>query len=386
MKKIILAGLLWAGLHATLFAQDSTEVFEKVSSIAEALTLAKKENKLLFIDCYFQGCSPCAKMDKEVYPNSTVVPALEKDFVSVKVDVFKDQWGKSLPVQYALHGFPALLVLDKEGRLISRESGYKDPGQFLQLLAESKTKVRKQHLLTGFGTLGTPDLPAYYKEGAAERKVDGVEAAKFIHDQKDWLEDKAGFAILTSQKLAKEVEDFLLKNYGAYVAKYGQELVSERIQSILVYRMQNAVGRKRDEQGFQQFLQQYKGYFPDQVWKGYLQVLASGYYIDVVKDTTAYLQFMTMHPVIYHYYFNSFFAMMCLQKNDSQENCKLMAKWAAAVVNVETSLEIIQATADVHKRAGDMEGYRKYINLCLEKIAKYKLNNKNYYEKLLAAK
>jgi hypothetical protein len=36
-----------------------------------------------------------------------------------------------------------------------------------------------------------------------------VEASKFIRAQKDWLEDKTGFAILTSQNLDKDVEDFL---------------------------------------------------------------------------------------------------------------------------------------------------------------------------------
>jgi thioredoxin-related protein len=117
MKKIIFTGLLLAGLHSLLMAQDSTSVFKKVSSLKEALATAKKEHKMLFVDCYFQGCGPCAQMDREVFPNSTVRPALEKDFIPVKVDVYKNKWGDSIAMQYAVSGFPSLLVLNEDGKV-----------------------------------------------------------------------------------------------------------------------------------------------------------------------------------------------------------------------------------------------------------------------------
>jgi hypothetical protein len=150
--------------------------------------------------------------------------------------------------------------------------------------------------------------------------------------------------------------------------------------------MTSRVHRQKNEPAFQQFLKEYEGYFPKPYWKNCLQTLATAYYADIAKGYHRLFAIYECKPgylpvlLLVH-----FFGSMVMQKNDTPENCKLMAQWADGAVNVETSLELIQTAANVHKRAGNMEGYRKYIRLCLEKIDKYNMNGKEYYEKLLTA-
>lgn len=41
------------------------------------LKKAKAENKIIFVDCYFEGCMPCKQMDLKVYPDKNVGDALK---------------------------------------------------------------------------------------------------------------------------------------------------------------------------------------------------------------------------------------------------------------------------------------------------------------------
>jgi thiol-disulfide isomerase/thioredoxin len=48
---------------------------------------AKKENKYIFVDCYATWCKPCKEMDVKVYTVDSVGEFLNKEFISVKVQM-----------------------------------------------------------------------------------------------------------------------------------------------------------------------------------------------------------------------------------------------------------------------------------------------------------
>lgn len=72
----------------------------------EALKEAEKQKKLIFVDLYFEGCMPCDKMAKEVFPSAAVAKELNENFIAFKSDVFKEQDGALLSRKYAAMGFP----------------------------------------------------------------------------------------------------------------------------------------------------------------------------------------------------------------------------------------------------------------------------------------
>jgi protein disulfide-isomerase len=103
---------------------------------ADAVALAKKENKPLLVD--FTGsdwCGWCIKLDKEVFDTPHFKEWAAKKVVLVKLDyprrkaqpdAIKEQNQKILK-QYKIRGFPTILFLDAEGKVLGR-SGYKDGG------------------------------------------------------------------------------------------------------------------------------------------------------------------------------------------------------------------------------------------------------------------
>ena len=64
MKKL-LGVVLGVFLCCNVFAQGIE--FEK-GTFAEVLAKARKENKMVFMDCYTTWCGPCKKLEKAVFP------------------------------------------------------------------------------------------------------------------------------------------------------------------------------------------------------------------------------------------------------------------------------------------------------------------------------
>ncbi len=163
MKKIIslVVFIVWL-LSAA--AQETNETLQHTVSWEAALQKAKQEKKLLFVDCYFTGCIPCAQMDKDVFPNPLVSKELAESFVAIKVDVFKEKLGDTINMKYGVSGFPTFLILDGSGRLLSMFSGYQDPSLLMKQLTEAKQKQKSNEFLSGFSANIAMNYPVFYQK------------------------------------------------------------------------------------------------------------------------------------------------------------------------------------------------------------------------------
>ena len=95
MKKITLAILL-CGFGMSLFGQG---ILFREGSWKEMLALAKKENKLVFVDNYTSWCGPCKKMLKEVFSRKDIGEYMNTRFVNYKQDMEQEE-GKELAGKY----------------------------------------------------------------------------------------------------------------------------------------------------------------------------------------------------------------------------------------------------------------------------------------------
>jgi thiol-disulfide isomerase/thioredoxin len=131
LRRLLLAGVAAVVLSASARAAEWTEDF------AAALTRAKKENKLLLLD--FTGsdwCSWCKKTDEEVLTTPKFLSFADKKLILVKVDFpRKRQLSPDLRLQngdlkakYAIQGYPTLIVLDPQERIVVRQDGYDEGG------------------------------------------------------------------------------------------------------------------------------------------------------------------------------------------------------------------------------------------------------------------
>jgi len=98
-----------------------------------ALATAAKENKKVLLD--FTGsdwCGWCIKLKKETFDQPAFKEYADKNLVLVEIDFPQ---GKSqnpevkkqndaLQQQYQVQGFPTLVLLDPQGKIIKQKSGY----------------------------------------------------------------------------------------------------------------------------------------------------------------------------------------------------------------------------------------------------------------------
>ena len=126
MKKISLILLLF--FSAITFGQGMK--FEENKSFKELLAIAKKENKLLFVDAFTTWCGPCKLMTKNVFPEPTVGEFYNANFINSKIDMEKGE-GIDIAKKYNVRAYPTYLFLNGDGELIHRVTSYFPAPEFI---------------------------------------------------------------------------------------------------------------------------------------------------------------------------------------------------------------------------------------------------------------
>ncbi|MDE5424380.1 thioredoxin domain-containing protein [Ancylomarina sp. DW003] len=133
MEKIILS-LVALFTFTGIFSQGIE--FEH-GSLEEALAKAKKENKIVFMDCYTTWCGLCKHLAKNIFTQKEVGDFFNKNFVNEKMDM-ESEAGKPLMAKYNVSAFPTLLWLDADGNMQYKKVGAADAKA---LIATGKTVV-----------------------------------------------------------------------------------------------------------------------------------------------------------------------------------------------------------------------------------------------------
>lgn len=160
--------------------QTKRGVFFENLSFKEALKLAKKTNKLLFVDAYTSWCGPCKKMDKEVFPQEKVGDYFNSKFINVKYDMEKGE-GIQIAKRYGVVAYPTYLLIRPDGVLQYSISGFKSSDD---LIAEVKkgtnvaNSVNVQRMKYEAGNRTKPFLNRYAKLLFEKGHPDAYKASK----------------------------------------------------------------------------------------------------------------------------------------------------------------------------------------------------------------
>lgn len=119
-------------------------------NMEKGIELAQKEGKNIFIDVYTDWCGYCKKMDAYTFSNPSVMSALNKDYITVKLNgetkapinfygttynfVDNGRRGYHELAAVLLDGrmsYPSFVVLGPNGNRLKKIVGYMNPQQFL---------------------------------------------------------------------------------------------------------------------------------------------------------------------------------------------------------------------------------------------------------------
>lgn len=210
-KMVILLGFLCLVLQS--MAQGTSEGIRFFDgTFEEALALAKKENKLIFMDCYGTWCGGCRRMDREVFPMKIVGDFYNENFICLKRNMQKGE-GIMLCERYSVAGFPTWLFINEKGYVVHISAGFMKAEVFVEL---------------GKSVLKMP------RKGMEERFAEGERSDEFLHTYLEHLKSFAQMnqidrvlAILYKERGGKFLEDSYYWNL-FMVATYDQDAETSR--------------------------------------------------------------------------------------------------------------------------------------------------------------
>ena len=167
MKKLVFSLLLLAILLPATAQESGIRFFH--GTWDEAMALAKKEKKKVFIDFFTEWCGPCLNMALTVFPLPAVGEVYNKNFICLKIDAEKGE-GRELAKKYGIHSYPSYIFVNpKTEALIHRSGGNKPAADFIADVQ---------------GALNPKLSSIYLNEKYKSGKYDARFLIDYIHNQK----------------------------------------------------------------------------------------------------------------------------------------------------------------------------------------------------------
>jgi thioredoxin:protein disulfide reductase len=98
-----------------------------------ALARAKVENKLLVVDVWAEWCAACKELDEKTWPDARIAAWIAQNAVALRLDTYSTR--KDLAQPLRILGYPTVLVMDGEGKVLRRREGFQKPEDMLAFLA-----------------------------------------------------------------------------------------------------------------------------------------------------------------------------------------------------------------------------------------------------------
>ncbi len=143
MKMIILFTTLIVAflfIKATIKSNKTEDKDEGIKffegSMQEALELARKEDKLIFLDAYASWCGPCKLMQNKVFPAAKVGEFYNENFINLKIDMEKGE-GIALSEKYEVKAYPSLFIINHNGMPKMSAVGYQNVNQLVKFGKEA---------------------------------------------------------------------------------------------------------------------------------------------------------------------------------------------------------------------------------------------------------
>jgi len=250
MKKIILS-LVALFVFGNVFSQGIQ--FEH-GTLDEALAKAKKENKVVFMDCYTTWCGPCKYLAKKVFTQKEVGDFFNKNFVNVKMDMESEE-GKPLLKKYQVSAFPTLLWLDADGNIQHKTMGAGDANSLIATATLASDPENNWSALNKRFKKGdrSSEFMQKYIMTSAKAGIDVKEAIDIYFSSKKQADliNAKDFELIgsTIKSSSNPIFLFVLKNKAKFYAVADQAQVDQ----FLEYTMMGELGqlaRKGDMEAF----------------------------------------------------------------------------------------------------------------------------------------
>jgi thiol:disulfide interchange protein len=120
-KCILIIAVIVTVSFSDVFSQNrSIRFIEKPWQ--EIVAMAKKENKLIFLDAFASWCGPCKWMAENMFTNDTVADYYNTAFICASIDMEKGE-GLTLRQRYGVRAYPSLIFINSDESMVHEKVG-----------------------------------------------------------------------------------------------------------------------------------------------------------------------------------------------------------------------------------------------------------------------
>ncbi len=210
-------------------------------TLEEILSLAQKEQKLVFIDAYTTWCGPCKAMSQNVFTKSAAGKYFKEHFISMKMDMEKGE-GPATGLKYVVKSYPTLLFVDSEGTLVHKVAGYQSVDNLLQQAKKAlnpKSSLSAMEERYNIGDRNPDFLEKYLNlRYSLHDQSHGPVLEEYLKTKKDWSKPKIVKIIYKNVVDADSPSfKYMVENKELFYRQFGTVKVGRKIQSLLERKM-----------------------------------------------------------------------------------------------------------------------------------------------------
>lgn len=223
----------------TVSAQNRSVDLLKNEAFQKVQALAKKENKLIFLDFGSPRCSPCLYMKNEIFTIDSVADFVNQHFISA--DYTEGPEKKRLSAIYEVYTEPVFILLDANGNLMHRTEGSSTAGEMLERFRQGMDRENNLVALHAKYAGGSRDVDfllfyinTLHIAGLREKKqevllniFDSAFDLNLLFGQDYWeIYSKYDESPVSRQTV------FVMDNMDKFVDKYGSSAVLAKIERL----------------------------------------------------------------------------------------------------------------------------------------------------------
>lgn len=118
--------LTFSGIYIWDFTkQNDHSIFTNINNISELeQNIIQSEKEFILLDFYATWCSPCLKMETEIFADTDFISKYTKKINFLQVDITEtEQKHKELMSKFSVFGPPSVLIFNKNGEVVQRIDG-----------------------------------------------------------------------------------------------------------------------------------------------------------------------------------------------------------------------------------------------------------------------
>jgi thiol-disulfide isomerase/thioredoxin len=236
-KNILILSLLISLSFPDAYSQNRSIRFNE-KPWQEIVAMAKKENKMIFLDAYASWCGPCKWMAANMFTNDTIADYYNATFICASFDMEKGE-GLNLRKKYAVRAYPSLIFINADENMVHEKVGAPQKvGDYIDIakVAQNPEECLAAYITKYNSGTNTPQFIQTYLYRLADAYIPtGPVLKKYFATQRESdLLNRGNWNII--YRFAGEMNDplfeFLLKHKAEYSKAYSKDSVNHKITEV----------------------------------------------------------------------------------------------------------------------------------------------------------